>query len=118
MEQERNAQDGVVITPSEVRARRLALGKSQRELGAKAGRGLSTIQDYELDRRVSLKSAALIERALEALEVEAAQPPTAMVEVPESELRAVLDEIRALRRLHEDTRDRLEALQARIESPL
>ncbi len=107
--------DGAV-NPGELRRRRERLGISQRRLGERAGRGLSTIQDFELGRKVSAKSIALIATAMDALEVEAAAPPVPTVEVPAEDLRAVLDEIRALRRLHEETRDRVEALAARIES--
>lgn len=105
----------VDVTPKQIRARRERLGLSQRELGERAGRGLSTIQDFEHGRKVSAKTRVLIAAAIESLEAEAARPPEPMIEVRVSELQAVLDEIRALRRLHEETRARVEALASRPE---
>lgn len=107
--------DGVTTTPAQIRSRRERLGISQRVLGERAGRGLSTIQDFELGRHVSAKSRALIAAAMDALEMEAKAPRVPMIEVPESDLRAVLEELRAFRRLYEDDAETLRELAARVE---
>ena len=114
MSDQTSGHDGAV-DPSEIRRRRESLGLSQRELGKQAGRGLSTIQDFELGRHVSAKSKLLIAQAMDALERKASEPKVETVTLPVVDLQAVIDELRALRRLHEETRARVEVIASRIE---
>lgn len=118
MATERQAHTDPMAAGTMVRQRREKVGKSQRALADASGVGLSTVQHFELGKPppVSPRSAAKIMAGVAVLEARAAEPPTPTVNVPAEDLRAVLDEIRSLRRLYESDRDRIEALEARLGS--
>lgn len=47
------------MTPEQCRAARALVGMSQAELAKRSGRGLSTIQDFELERRSTVSADAI-----------------------------------------------------------
>lgn len=103
MKDEEAAQDEPVVNALTIRSRRKKIGRSQTDLAKAAGVSLSTVQKFELNRRaISTKNQLAIWTGLLQLEEQAFAPPVPTVEVPVEDLRAVLDEIRALRRRVED----------------
>lgn len=107
---------GGVGEGAEFRRRRKALRLSQRQLGAMAGEITdTTVRKLEKDEHISDLYRSVLWEALEDAEHEATRPPEEPPDITGA-LMAVLDELRALRRLYEDDRQAREQLVDLLEA--
>lgn len=102
---------------AQFRKRRKALGLSQGAVGQAAG-GITdaTVRKLEKGEHISSAYVARLWSALADLEAAAANPSPPAPTAEEQALRAVLDELRAFRRLYEDDRALTERLAVQIEA--